>query len=153
MSLAGCAAGRTVDGVFHAPQERYQVRPPGPPWVPASLDPDRLAFRAPDLQAAMALWEDCASPEPGELRWVAHHLFFGLKDRQTVARETLRVGGRPAVRTRLTGDLDGERVALEAVSLRHHGCLYDLVYVAPPGRFDAGRPAFEAFVGSFVPRP
>jgi hypothetical protein len=101
----------------------------------------------------MALWEDCTSPERGELRWVAHHLFFGLKDRQTLAREAARVGGRPAVRTRLTGRVDGEPVAVEAVTLRHAGCLYDLVYVAPPGRFEASRPAFEAFVASFTPRP
>jgi hypothetical protein len=153
VSLAGCAGARTIDGVFHAPQERYQVRPPGAPWVPASLDPDRLAFRAAGLNAAMALWEDCTSPEPGELRWVAHHLFFGLKDRQTLEREAVRVGHHPAVRTRLTGRLEDQPVALEAVTLRHAGCLYDLVYVAPPGRFDAGLPAFEAFVQSFTPRP
>ncbi len=151
LALAGCATGRMLGGVFHAPAERYRVRPPGDPWVAASLEPERLVFRAADLPAAMALLEDCTRPQAGELTWVARHLFFGLKDRRTLQREAARVGGQPAVRSRIAGRLDGEPVALEAVTLRHAGCVYDLVYTAPPASFEVGRPAFEAFVASFAP--
>jgi hypothetical protein len=146
LTLAGCATpwagGREV---------RFHVRPPGPPWAQAATAPDQLAFRAPDLAAAMAVFEDCRAPEAGELRWVAHHLFFGLKPRELREQEGIRLQGLPAVRTRLEGRLDGAPVELEAVSLRHGGCLYDLVYVAPPDRFEAGHPAFQAVVQSFTP--
>jgi len=56
-----------------------------------------------------------------------------------------------AVRTRLEARLEGEPVEVEAFTLRGAGCLYDLVYAAPPARFAAGHPAFQAFVASFAP--
>jgi hypothetical protein len=142
-----------LGGVFHAGEHRYRIRPPGAPWETISSDQDRLAFRRPDGRAAMALLRDCDEPEPGALPWVARHLFFGLRDRDVQRQERTALGGRPAVRTRLTARLEGAPVVVEAVTLRHAGCLYDFVCVAHPEAFGAARAEFAAFLESWVPSP
>ena len=45
--------------------------------------------------------------------------------------------------------LDGAPVELDAWVLKKDGCVYDLVYAAPPSRFAAGAPAFARFVAGF----
>jgi hypothetical protein len=147
---AGCG-GRLVDGVYRAAHDRYRVQAPPAPWVATSVASDELIFRHPALLAAIALISRCNNPEPGELPWVARHLFFGLRDQRLESRETESLQGAPAIRTRLQARLDGAPVAVEALTVRRGGCLYDFVYVAPPGAVAAGRPAFEAFVQSWTP--
>ncbi len=99
----------------------------------------------------MALRVDCRSPEPGELPWVARHLFFGLQDADIQGQDTIHVLDATAVRTRLRARLDDQPVEVEGVTFRHAGCLYDFTYVAPPIIFPQGRTDFEAFVQSWTP--
>jgi len=99
----------------------------------------------------MALQVHCRSAEPGELPWVARHLFFGLRDADIQNRDTIRVLDATAVRTHLRARLDDQPVEVEGVTFRHAGCLYDFTYVAPPSIFPQGRADFEAFVRSWTP--
>lgn len=152
VSLApGCAAGRIVGDTFRDPENGFQVRLPPGPWRLQSLDGATLSFVSPALRAGMALRVDCSSPEPGELPWVARHLFFGLQETHIQGSETVRLGDAMAVRTRLRARLDGTPVEVEGVTFRRSGCLYDFIYVAPPATFPQGRPDFETFVQSWMP--
>ena len=152
LSLSAGCGGRLVDGVYRAPDDRYRVQAPPAPWVATSLKSDEVVFRNPGLQAAIAVLSHCTDPEPGALSWVARHLFFGLRDREVESQEMGSLRGEPAVRTRLRARLDGAPVVVEALTVRGGGCLYDLVYVAPPATAAAGRPDFETFVQSWTPR-
>lgn len=120
-------------------------------WQPISLDGAGLAFRAPALDAGMSLRVDCDEPESGPLSAVARHLFFGLVDKETETREVVRVADAGGIRTRLRARLEGRPVTVEGVTVRRGPCLYDFAYVAPPQRFDEGRPDFEAFLRSWMP--
>ena len=66
-----------------------------------------IVVASPELHAGMALRVDCSTPEPGELPWVARHLFFGLQDPHIRGRETVRLHDAMAVWTRLRARLDG----------------------------------------------
>jgi hypothetical protein len=145
LELAGCA------GLAHSPEERYRIRPPGSPWVAISREPDQLAFRAPGGAATLAVLRECERPERGDLAWVGRHLFFGLRDREIQSTEPVEVAGRRGIRTRLAARLDRMPVQVQAVTVRHGGCLYDFVHVARPEAFAATRPDFEALLGSFAP--
>jgi hypothetical protein len=132
-------------------QDRYRIRLPAAPWIPVTLDGATVAFRAPDLRAAMAFSVDCKAPEPGELPWVARHLFFGLQASRIQSREGIRLRDTEGVRTRLVARLDDVPVEVEGVTARRGGCLYDFMYVAPPATFAQGQADFQAFVESWTP--
>jgi len=150
---AACATGSIRDGTYRDAHDRFSVRLPPARWQPASLEGATLAFRAPDLNAGMGLRADCGSPEPGPLPSVARHLFFGLADKRIDANQRLTRADASLVRTRLHGRLDGRPVDVEAVTMRSEACLYDFMYVAPPERFEEGRPDFDAFVQGWSPGP
>lgn len=149
----GCAGGRVVEGMYLDSQDRYRIRLPASPWIPMSLDDATVAFRAPDLKAAMAFSVDCKAPEPGELPWVARHLFFGLRQKQIQSREVVSLHGSQGVRTRLAARLDDLPVEVESITTRRGECLYDFMYVAPPVTFARGQADFQAFVESWSPLP
>ena len=44
--------------------------------------------------------------------------------------------------------MDGVAVRVGSVVLNKDACTYDLVYLAPPARFDAGWASFRALTGS-----
>ncbi|MBI4608494.1 MAG: hypothetical protein HY726_05750 [Candidatus Rokubacteria bacterium] len=81
---------------------------------------------------------------------LARHLAFGLEGRRVVEQEDVTVGGRPGIRVLLEGQLDSSPVRAEAFVLKGDGCVYDLVYVASPSGFAAGRDEFRELVGSFT---
>lgn len=152
VSLAtGCATGRIVGETYRDSEGGFQVRLPPAAWHIRALDGAALSFASPELRAGLALRVDCSTPEPGELPWVARHLFFGLQDTQNQGRETVRLHDVMAVQTRLRARLDDQPVEVEGVTFRRAGCLYDFIYVAPPAAFPRGRADFESFVQSWTP--
>lgn len=153
LTAAACAVGSIRDGAYRDPYDRFTVRLPPARWQLASLDGAALIFHAPDLDAGMGLRVDCDSPEPGPLHWVARHLFFGLSNKRIDASEPLTRSDASGVRTRLRARLDDRPVEVDAVTMRRESCLYDFLYVAPPERFEEGRPDFDAFVRSWSPLP
>jgi len=153
LGTAACAAGSVRDGTYRDGHDRFSVRVPPARWQPASLEGATLGFRAPDLDAGMGLRADCDNPEPGPLPWVARHLFFGLANTRIDANERLSRADASLVRTRLHAWLDDRPVEVDAVTMRSGSCLYDFMYVAPPERFEEGRPDFDAFVRSWSPGP
>ena len=85
---------------------------------------------------------------PGVL---ARQLQIGLRDRRVIERTSVEVGGRPASRVVVEGRLEDstESVRIESLSMTNERCLYDFLYVAPPGAFEAARGDFASFVHSF----
>jgi hypothetical protein len=153
LGTAACATGSVRDGTYRDGHDRFSVRVPPARWQLTSLDGATLAFRAPDLDAGMGLRADCDNPEPGPLPWVGRHLFFGLANTRIEASERLTRADASLVRTRLHARLEGRPVEVDAVTMRSGSCLYDFMYVAPPERFEEGRPDFDAFVQSWSPGP
>ena len=147
----GCASGRIIGDTYRDAESGFQVRLPPAPWQLRSLDGAAVSFVSLELRAGMALQVHCGDAEPGQLTWVARHLFFGLQDTNIQDRDTIQVLDSTAVRTRLRGRLDDQPVEVEAVTFRRDGCLYDFTYVAPPNVFPQGRDDFEAFVQSWTP--
>jgi len=91
-------------------------------------------------------------PPERPLPVLARHLTFGLEGRKLVEREEVTVAGRSGIRLLLEGRLDGIPVTVEAFVLKGEGCVYDLLYVAPPAEFAASQREFRDFVGSFAGR-
>jgi hypothetical protein len=150
--LDGCAGRRLVDGVFHAPSG-YRVALPGPAWEVAPDSRADLELRhrtAPAGMLANAVCDPAVARRADDV--LARHLLLGLRDREVREANEAPVNGRVASHRLLEGRMrqTGERVRIESYTLKDDRCVYDLLYVAAPGAFDAWRSDFQRFVDSFA---
>ncbi len=85
----------------------------------------------------------------GRPELLLRHLMYGLDQPQELSNEPLEVAGRVGRLCVQQGLLDGIEVQVGAVVFNRGSCTYDMVYIAPPTRFDEGWPSFEALLASF----
>lgn len=149
--LSGCAAaGRIENGVFYS-SKGYQVQLPREGWRVEPGGRADLELRREAPPGGMMADATCDGREAGRSPGLlARHLTFGLAHRVTLESGRSVVGGRPAARTVVRGTVDGAEVTVEAVVLKGERCVYDFLYVAPAGAFEAGRGDFQALVESFA---
>jgi hypothetical protein len=147
---AGCSASRIENGVFYSPKG-YQLRLPGDGWAVLPGGAAELELQRKNPDGGMLADATCDGPAASRpLAVLTRHLTFGLVHRETIETVQSEVGGRQAERTVVRGTADGADVAVEAVVVKGKRCVYDFVYVAPAGAFEAGRGDFQAFVESFA---
>ena len=130
----------------------YRVAlPAGGGWEVAPDARADLELRRPASRAGILANALCLGKAPTRsLTILARHLTFGIQGREVLEQSELAVAGHPAVRVLLRGRLDGAPVEVEAYVVKGERCVYDLIYVAPPAQFAAGRADFEAFLSSFA---
>ena len=152
LALGACAGHGIVDGVYRAPAG-YRVTLPGPAWVVAGESRADLELRHRSAPAGMLANAVC---DPAVVRRrddvLALHLMLGLRDRQVEEADEIPVNGRVASHRLLEGRMrqSDQRVRVESYTLKGERCVFDLLYVAEPEAFAAGREDFRRFVDSFV---
>ena len=148
---AGCAGPRIEAGVYHSPKG-YRVALPGADWVLARESDADVELRHRSATAGMLVNAACESGSARRgLRVLARHLLLGVVGRTMVEEGEVAVDGRRALHRVLEGRLasDGASVTIETYLLTDGRCVYDLVYVAPRGAFDAWRGDFRRLVETF----
>jgi hypothetical protein len=151
--LAGCAAGRVVDGVYENPTTGFRMPVPPAPWVAVSIPDVEAAFRHPSAAGTIAVFSGCEAPRRAPLRVLARRLFFGLKEREVEEETPVSLDGAEALRTVMRADQDGTPVVVESVMVRRGACVYDLVLAAPPAAYPALRADFERMTAGWKPLP
>ena len=152
LALGACAGKRIEHGVFHAPSGYRVALPPDGAWRIVDDSRADLELRHRTAAAGMLVNGAC---DPGVARRgpevLARHLLMGLRDRVELERGEVPVNGRVASHRLLEGRMrqSDERVRVESYTLRGERCVYDLLFVAEPQAFDAGRSDFRRFVESF----
>jgi hypothetical protein len=152
LALGACAGRRLVDGVYRAPSG-YRVTVPGVAWEVAADSRADLELRHRSAPAGMLANAVC---DPAVVRRgddvLALHLLLGLRDRQVEEANEVPVNGRAATHRLLEGRMrqSDRRVRIESYTLKSERCVFDLLYVAAPEAFAAGRGDFRRFVDSFV---
>jgi hypothetical protein len=151
--LAGCstASSRIENDTFYSPKG-YSVVLPGQGWrvTPGgAADLELKRESPPGGMLADATCEGVARERP--LPVLVRHLTFGLTGRATVESDELPRAGQPAAHRVVHGLVDGTPMGIEAIVVKGERCVHDFLYVAPLSAFDAGRPAFAAFVASLAP--
>jgi hypothetical protein len=150
--LTGCAGRRLQDGVYRS-EHGFRVTVPGPGWRVVNGSRAELELRRADGEAGMLAHATC---RPDAVRrdfgLLERHLLLGLRDRATLEADETDLAGRRAAHLVVEGrPRDGEgRMRIESYVLKNARCVYDLLYVAPPGEFDVGRADFRRFVQSFA---
>src|SRR5258708_3739782 len=107
LALAACSAPAQLSGgVVTGAEAKYRVGTLPPDWQRFEIKDADLAFRhrAGGTILANAF---CEGIDDVPLDVLTNHLLFGIEARADEAREELNLDGRAALRTRLTGKLDG----------------------------------------------
>jgi hypothetical protein len=144
---AGCGHARSFDeGVLRKDGLAVRIGPVPPSWRRIDVGGADLAFRD-DERGGSALF-NVRCGERGDdapLAVLTNHLVMGTTEREFDAQDTVPFDGREALHTLLRAKLDGVPMQYDIYVMKKDGCLYDLVYVAPPGRFPDGAADFERF--------
>ncbi len=144
---AACGHGASFeDSVYRKGALEVRVGPVPPAWRRVSIDGADLAFRD-DARSGSALFNvRCGNrDDDAPLEALTAHLIMGTTDRVYDSQETVPFDRREAMHTLLRAKLDGVPMQYDIYVMKKDGCLYDLVYVAPPDRFAEGSADFERF--------
>jgi hypothetical protein len=147
--LAGCAHADSLDGhVFRKPGVEVKVGAIPRGWRRIDVDGADLAFRDDARYGSVLFDVRCGRrDEDAPLSVLTEHLIMGTTAREFDGQDTVPFDEREALHTLLRAKLDGVPMQYDIYVMKKDGCVYDFVYVAPPGRFAEGAAEFEGFAG------
>lgn len=145
--LCACAhADQLHDGVLEKGNVRVHLGPVPAEWRPIHVDGADLAYRDDAREGSTMFDVRCGDrDDDAPLSVLTEHLIMGTTEREYDSQETIPFDGREAMHTLMRAKLDGVPMQYDIYVMKKNGCVYDLVYIAPPERFSQGAPAFEAF--------
>lgn len=150
--LLACGKGEAWDGrVYHAGRASFRTGPVAATWQRAEVSGAMLAFHDAETGGAVNVYGRCGQDaDDVPLVALTQHLLIGFTERDVKSQKVIPMDGREAMHTVLTAKLDGVTMALAIYVLKKDGCVYDLVWVSPPDRFDAGASRFDEFAAGFA---
>ncbi|HXN30363.1 MAG TPA: hypothetical protein VN894_00820 [Polyangiaceae bacterium] len=145
--LGGCAHADTFEGgVLHKGELAVHFGPQPPGWRRVDVDGADLAFRDDAREGSTLFDVRCGHrDDDAPLSVLSDHLIMGTTEREIESRLTIPFDGREAMHTLLHAKLDGVPMQYDIYVMKKDGCVYDIVYVAPPAHFAEGAPDFERF--------
>lgn len=125
----------------------YQVNVPDG-WKTTDRGEADRAYATPG-GAIATLTSSCVRPTEATLEQLTRHLLFGLRQQKVLEKQSITVGGQPALRTRLEAKLENKPVHLEVIVGRNGICVFDFSLLSPKAPTPGDRQAFQQFVASF----
>jgi hypothetical protein len=133
-----------------AREASYGFGLPDPAWRAVRNAEDvQVAWVNESLAAVIEVHAQCAEQGDSSLEQFTDHLRIDWTDWTVIEQRSMKLVGRDALSTVVVAKLDGVEIKSEFVLVKKSGCLFDLRYMAPPDRFDAGRPSFAGVVAGF----
>ena len=152
-AIAACSAA--FDGrVYRGDGYAFQVAPAPNEWEPISVSHTALAYRNAASDAVIAVNGRCdRDGDDVPLRSLTQHLFIQFTDRRIESEEVIPFDGREALRTDATAKLDGVERRFVLWVMKKDRCVYDLMFLSTPLRFESGVQSFDAWVKGFSVLP
>ncbi|HEY4103288.1 MAG TPA: hypothetical protein VGM44_05325 [Polyangiaceae bacterium] len=146
----GCASTSFDGRIYHSGEMHFRVGQIPNSW--RSIDDDALlSFRDDPANATVALNGRCGvDGDDVPLASLTQHLFLEFTDRDVTSQKTLSLDGREAMRTEIDAALDGVKKHYVVYVLKKNGCVYDFMYIAPPGSDSSALAQFDGFVQGFA---
>jgi hypothetical protein len=152
---AGACGGPVFDGTTYR-GEGFAFRVPRPPATWSSVDGSgaALAFRDQPSGATIAVNARCgADADDVPLGALTNQLFMRFTDRAVLEEQVVPFDAREAMHSVVVAKLDGVPQKFSVWVLKKDGCVYDLLYIARPERFDLGARPFDVFARGFATVP
>lgn len=128
----------------------FRVARPPSSWRPLRGSGAALAFHDVASDATVAVNARCgANADDVSLATLTNHLFLRFTDRAVLEEQVIPFDAREALHSVVVAKLDGVPQKFSIYVLKKNGCVYDLMYLSRPDRFDLGVRAFDDFARSF----
>lgn len=128
----------------------YTVRRPDGSWRNVQEGGADYAWYNRSLSAVIYVDSSCEKKfEDRELRDSIQSLTQGVSNGEPIASSELNIDSRIGRFEIHNGVLDGVSVQIGVAAVSKNECLYDFVYIAPPGQFDLGLNDFLGFLQTF----
>ena len=123
-------------------------------WVRTAVpNDDAVAFRDDAHRGTIAIHGRCGKDaDDVPLAALTGHLFLRFSEPEVHSQAIVPFDDREAMHTELAAKLDGVKHTFDAWVLKKDGCVYDLIYFAPPAAFQGGVGVFRTFVAQFTTR-
>jgi hypothetical protein len=129
----------------------YRVGPLGGDWRLVHQEGAAVGFYSDSIGGVVEANATCRDDaEAAPLEALTRQLLIGYTDRAVIEKRLEQVDRREALHTLAEARIDGVPVLLNLYVLKRNGCVFDLSYVAPPGRYRRGEGDFARFVDGFV---
>jgi hypothetical protein len=144
---AGCGHAETFEGgVLRKGDLSVRFGPVPGSWSPIQVQGADVAFRDSGRMASILFDVRCHERDgDAPLSALTGHLIMGTTERDFEKQDTIPFDGREAMHTLMRAKLDGVPMQYDIFVMKKDGCVYDLVYVAPPDAFAQGADGFERF--------
>jgi hypothetical protein len=150
-ATTGCGAGQFNGTLYKGDGFAFRIPKPPAEWTPIDVSGAALAFRDERAQASILLNARCGSDaDDVPLIALTNHLFLQFTDREQRLQQVVAFDGREAMHTELVAKLDGVALFYDAWVLKKDGCVYDLLYMAPPADAERGLEAFHRLAHGFA---
>jgi hypothetical protein len=145
-AVAACGHGDSFEGgILRKGELAIRVGPVPAQWQRVRIEGADLAYRDEAREGSTMFDVRCGRASDAPLTVLTEHLIMGTTARDFVSQETLPLDDREALHTLMRAKLDGVPMQYDIYVMKKDGCVYDLVYVAPPARFTAGAADFDHF--------
>jgi hypothetical protein len=150
IAFFSCAATSYDGATFKRDKLSYQTGRLGPEWKRIRVEDANLAFKHQN-GGAIVCNAICGDNDIRDvpLDVLINQSLFGVEDQNEISREALKLDSRAAVRTHVSGTLDGVSIDLDLVVMKKDNCTFDFQLVTTPGTFAARQPDFEQFFQGF----
>jgi hypothetical protein len=118
----------------------------------SATDVSDLSFQSQKTASIVSLTSTCRAGTAlrgRDLRADTRQLLLGFTHITLQDEKELEVGGRPALQTTVQGRINSRPMRIRAVVLEAENCIYDLMLIARPDRFETVEADFGKFVSSF----
>jgi hypothetical protein len=147
---ASCSSGGWNGDVFHGDGFAFELAERPGRWQPVEVSDAALAYRVDATAGVVMINARCGKDgDDIPLQALTQHLFLQFTERVVRTQEVVPFDGREAMHTLLDAKLDGVPMRFEVWVLKKDGCVYDLLFLAPPEEFARGREDFHRVVQSF----
>ena len=142
---AGCwgNVGTYVERRFTDDHVNYTTGDPGDQWTRVVLESTNVAWHNPALAAGILVNSHCEGVKDAPLEGLTGELMMGSTEREVLSQTLKPFAGREALETIALAKIDGVPRQRALFVLKKDGCVYDVVYDAPPQRFEAGLAAYR----------
>jgi hypothetical protein len=154
-ALLGAGCGAAFDGTtYRGKGIAFEVPAQPESWQALDVSHAAIAFRDVSNDATIAVNGRCGKDAPDvPLVSLTQHLFLQFTEREILTQEVMPFDQREAMHTVMLAKLDGVPKKFDVWVLKKDGCVYDLLFIASPERFEAGIELFRRFAQGFKALP